>query len=171
MSLRGYIKKSKPALWTQTPDQQEMERNRAAEESKAKEAARQEKLRTTVEAMRTKARQLKERTFTGDGTLTVNGKVFTGKVRFGVAPMSARRKKEARQYSKLRAEFLATHPTCQRPGCDHASTDVHHKNGRGKNYLRTETWLATCAGCHDWIHQNMAEARKLGLIAEMGEWM
>jgi len=67
-------------------------------------------------------------------------------------------------YYKLRAEFLATHPMCELPRCPSQSRDVHHMQGRGPNLNRVETWMACCRKHHDWIHQNPALARGMGLL-------
>lgn len=79
------------------------------------------------------------------------------------------------QYMRLRAEFLKEHPYCQfwlmetfekcRPlpelewmyhfqggiGCP-PSTEIHHKKGRGKYLLDTETWMAVSNEAHKAIH-------------------
>ena len=86
--------------------------------------------------------------------------------------MSKRRQREAKEYSKLRKEFLAQRPICE---AHHivtgetkvfaASTDVHHMKGRyGGNYLNRDSWLAVCRKCHDFCHTNPKEAEKLGLL-------
>jgi hypothetical protein len=79
---------------------------------------------------------------------------------------SAKRKLEGRQYRVLREAFLRTYYKCQAklPGCTHYANDVHHTRGRGKNFLLTETWVATCRHCHRYIHDHPAEAREKNLI-------
>ena len=44
------------------------------------------------------------------------------------------------------------------------SKDVHHAKGRGKYLLDTTTWLATCRDCHNWVHDNPAEAMERGFM-------
>jgi hypothetical protein len=44
------------------------------------------------------------------------------------------------------------------------ATDVHHKAGRGKNYLEVGTWLSTCRPCHDKIHKEPSWAREKGFL-------
>ena len=78
--------------------------------------------------------------------------------------MSKRRQKESKVYSVKRREFLAEHPICQicesRP-----ATEIHHKESRySDTYLNEETWLATCAQCHQDTHRNPALAKELGYI-------
>lgn len=77
---------------------------------------------------------------------------------------------------KLRAEFLKAHPYCQwflsECGADEssvkdgvfvlntllfyvpASTEIHHKKGRGKYLLDTSTWMAVSDAGHRLIHAN-----------------
>lgn len=89
-----------------------------------------------------------------------------------IPAMSAKRKKEAREYSKLRKAFFEGQPLCgaywfiwpNRPTRPIA-TDIHHMRGRGKYYLDTLYWLPVCREAHLWIHANPKEARALGLLA------
>jgi hypothetical protein len=94
--------------------------------------------------------------------------------------VSKKRQREGRTYSLLREAFLKARPNCEacavikgvrvtagKVFCAKVdpSQDVHHQAGRyGGNYLNTDTWLAVCRGCHDWIHTNPATARGLGLL-------
>jgi hypothetical protein len=79
-----------------------------------------------------------------------------------IRPMSAKRQREAKEYSKLRTAYLATHPTCER--CQRLkSRDIHHKAGRlAGNYLNPATWAALCRPCHDHIHAHPSQARASG---------
>lgn len=102
------------------------------------------------------------------------------KPRKPVKKRSAKRQRDAKEYTKLRAAFLIARPRCQACGpFDDAfgagatwdrhkcakSCDVHHKAGRlGGNLLNTTTWMAVCRSCHDWIHAHPSDARKLGLL-------
>ncbi len=74
-------------------------------------------------------------------------------------PMSRKREREAKIYSAARRAFLDERPRCE-VCVKRKSQDVHHKSGRGKNYLLEETWLAVCRGCHDEIHSNPTWARE-----------
>jgi hypothetical protein len=67
-------------------------------------------------------------------------------------------------YTKLRKRFMEDNPMCQAalPGCNHNSTDVHHKKGRGTNYLTVSTWMSVCRQCHTYIEEHPAEAIELG---------
>jgi len=73
---------------------------------------------------------------------------------------------EEKEYSKLRIEFLTNNPYCQAklPGCTFNSTDVHHMEKRGVNYLNINSWLSACRVCHSWIELNKKEARELRFL-------
>lgn len=80
-----------------------------------------------------------------------------------INPMSKQRQKESIEYKALREEFLKNLPVCE--VCQKAkSTDTHHVEKRGKNYLRAETWLAACRPCHDKIHREPKWARQHGYL-------
>jgi len=61
--------------------------------------------------------------------------------------------------------FLKELPVCEACGVN-ASTDVHHRKGRGKYYLKMDTWMATCRGCHDRIHSYPIWARENGYLLD-----
>jgi len=73
-------------------------------------------------------------------------------------------------YAKAKARFLETHPTCQR--CKfNLSDELHHMRGRAGTLLIDERYfMASCSGCHRWIHENPASAFKEGLLANSGDW-
>lgn len=82
-----------------------------------------------------------------------------------ISPVSAKRRVEMDEYSKLRNVFLIAKPSCEAKlvGCTRASTDVHHKAGRtGDNYLKVGTWAALCRSCHSYIELHPEEAKELG---------
>jgi hypothetical protein len=84
--------------------------------------------------------------------------------------VSDKRAKEERIYSVARELFLTHHPNCGVviPGiCTGRATDVHHTysgKDRARFYLDQTTWFAVDRPCHDWIHKNPADARKLGYL-------
>ena len=101
--------------------------------------------------------------------------------------VSLKRRKINQEYARLQKEFLAAHPFCQvflhkrgiheayllvcfrfgigpRISKIPASTEIHHKKGRGKYLLDTSTWMAVSRDAHLWIHDNPKEARELGYI-------
>ena len=69
-------------------------------------------------------------------------------------------------YSILRKKFMDQKPMCEAalPCCNGTSTDVHHKKGRGKYHLDTETWMSLCRSCHTWIHDHSLESKELGYL-------
>jgi hypothetical protein len=71
-----------------------------------------------------------------------------------------------KEYSILRKKFLEEKPYCEigQINCTHHSTDVHHKEYRGIHTNDVSTWISTCRSCHDWIHLNPKEARKLNFL-------
>ncbi len=97
-----------------------------------------------------------------------------------VAGMSEKRKREAKEYAKLRRMFLRENPQCavlevafdrQKP-----ATDVHHSRGRaGTLYLDTRFWIPVSREGHRWIEENRNLARKLEwegrpILAAVGKW-
>ena len=84
--------------------------------------------------------------------------------------MSAKRRKESREYARLARTFLSSKAHCERKGCWRAATQVHHTHGRGKNYLDASKWVALCGQCHRFIHDHPAAARAEGLLAPKGQW-
>lgn len=95
-----------------------------------------------------------------------------------IASMSKKRTKEAREYARLRKKFLTPARNCEalvtillagntvrvEKGDSTLATEIHHREGRGKNLNNTSTWLAVCRPCHRWIHQHPSKARALGLL-------
>lgn len=52
-----------------------------------------------------------------------------------------------------------------------AATQVHHKRGRIATLLLDKRfWIAVSAEGHDFIHNNVSKAMKLGLLAAKGYW-
>ena len=81
-----------------------------------------------------------------------------------ISPVSKKMRETMDEYSKRRTAFLVIHNQCQAKlvGCTGKATDVHHKAGRGDNYLKISTWLAVCRTCHRWIEENPDAAKELG---------
>jgi hypothetical protein len=80
---------------------------------------------------------------------------------------SPKRAKQYNEYSKVKNAYLSLHPQCER--CKNkASHDIHHKAGRSGQWLcRYDHFAALCRQCHDWIHANGKEARRLGWIVDV----
>lgn len=87
-------------------------------------------------------------------------------------------KREAlkRIYAIRRRDFLIEHPWCawglkQNPPVRIRSEEIHHTRGRiGRLLTEEKYWLAVSAAGHDWIHNNMDAARRLGLLCQKGQW-
>lgn len=73
--------------------------------------------------------------------------------------MSKKRAKEVKEYMVLRQDFLEEFPFCE-VCTKKPSSDVHHKDKRGKNFLEKDTWLSVCRECHQIIHANPSWARE-----------
>lgn len=84
--------------------------------------------------------------------------------RKSINPKSKKMKASEQVYTILRRKFMEKHPMCEASlhCCSGASTDVHHKQGRGLNHLNVSTWLSVCRNCHVWIEENPKEAKELG---------
>ena len=80
-------------------------------------------------------------------------------------PISQKMKQTMSIYDKKRTAFMSIHPYCQAslPGCGKTATDVHHMAGRGESHNDINTWLAVCRTCHNWIENNPAKAKAMGL--------
>lgn len=102
---------------------------------------------------------------------------LNAKPRKRIRQRSKKRVKLDAEYSKLRKEFLAENPNCLmcvERRCMHKfnsgvgspvvnpSTQVHHKAGRYKFYLRVDTWLAVCGSCHQQITDDRRWAEEMG---------
>ena len=85
-----------------------------------------------------------------------------------LAPMSERRKSEAREYKKRRALFLQAHPICTiRKLCNGArSRVVCHLKGRGIYFLDESTWGAGCWICEWWLTNHATQAIAEGLAMD-----
>ena len=82
---------------------------------------------------------------------------------------SKKRRKEAVVYRRLVKVFLEEHPTCDR--CGRASECNHHWAGRRSNYLKVETWRASCVRCNLWAKNEPRKARIEGWIAPEGVYL
>ncbi len=81
--------------------------------------------------------------------------------------MSAKRAKENQSYLKVRKLYLENNAFCEVYGCKDMATEIHHTySGKDRNayYLDASTWMAVCRQCHNNIHANPIESRKLGYL-------
>lgn len=164
MSLRGYVKKGRPALWKQIQDEAgevtyalNVRTELRRQEREAKRQAENRRRRIEA-AQKHRARQ-------------------QAAPRKRIAPTSDKRRMELVAYGKARRLFLKAHPVCQccpaiRPASKaNPSDDVHHTRGRQGRLLNYEpAWLAVCRPCHDWIGAHPMQARAMGFIAPLGQW-
>jgi hypothetical protein len=143
MSLYGYVKKNKPALWTKTyPQQHSALRPPCSPKKKSKLSSKKSIQRSNSIQSRKPLKRV-----------------------------STKRSSENRTYAKLRIPFLREHPICQRQGCGAKSVCVHHWAGRRSNFLKIETWRASCIPCNDFAKNNPKEAREENWIATNGVYL
>ena len=86
-----------------------------------------------------------------------------------IPQVSSRKKKKDLEYSKLRKRYLEDNNICRVDvkGCTKKATDIHHTyagSNRDTYYLIQSTWIPVCRNCHNWIHANPKEARKLNYL-------
>lgn len=79
-------------------------------------------------------------------------------------PISKKRAKQVKEYSKLRKEYLSVHTQCAVFPFLKA-TEIHHKNHRENDRLNDAIYfLPVSKEGHLWLHENPAEARKRGWL-------
>lgn len=86
-----------------------------------------------------------------------------------LAPVSKKRAKTNRQRAKFVKEELDKRRWCEAhiPGtCTRYATEIHEPILRslGGSILDAANSVAICRLCHTWVHDNVGEAKKLGLI-------
>tara|TARA_R100001163_G_C5020040_1_gene163093 strand:- start:609 stop:950 length:342 start_codon:yes stop_codon:yes gene_type:complete len=86
-----------------------------------------------------------------------------------LAPVSKRRAKTNRQRRKFVHEELSNRIYCEAkiPNvCNRYSTEIHEPilRSQGGSILDRANSVAICRMCHRWVHDNVGEAMKLGLI-------
>lgn len=150
MSLRGYVKKGRPALWTTMPGGSKPRvlnvRPQIAQEkreSKRADAFRKARIR---DARRKLVRQV-----------------------------SDKQRGRNKAYKAVADVFKAFHPLCvccgpifSRP--PRPTSDVHHQRGKlGPLLTDVRFFLPACRECHDWIGAHPSDARALGLLAQPGQ--
>ncbi len=85
-----------------------------------------------------------------------------------IRKISVKHQQTINEYSVIRKEFLEKNPNCQArlKGCMIIASDIHHvipKRSK-ETYLDVNNFKSVCRTCHNWIHENDLEARKLGLL-------
>lgn len=88
--------------------------------------------------------------------------------------VSKKRQRQNQEYNKVRDVFLKENPKCMacvNGVCSGKATEIHHKRGRvGRLLCDARFFLAICRPCHNWIGDNGADARRLGLLAVASEF-
>ena len=97
--------------------------------------------------------------------------VKPAKARKPVPQMSKRRQSDSREYARLRKAFLARAIFCERHNCVNPATCVHHWAGRRSNYLKVETWKASCHPCNQFAKEHPRLARAENWIAPVGVYL
>lgn len=98
--------------------------------------------------------------------LILNGRLKNEKKKQkAIKKVSKKREIENIVYFREREQFLKDNKACQlkTPVCTKTATVIHHVNGRAIYFLDKETWMPSCRKCNNWVEENDAEARKIGL--------
>jgi hypothetical protein len=82
----------------------------------------------------------------------------------GINKVGKKRSKEIGEYSYKKKIFMEANPQCA--VYPHLKAiDIHHIRGRnGDLFLNEDFWLPVSRAGHNWIHENMIEAQKLGFV-------
>lgn len=68
-----------------------------------------------------------------------------------------------KEYSQIKAMYLASHHNCEFKGCWELSNEVHHKAGKtGKLLFDGRYFMAVCRDHHIWIETHPKESKELG---------
>ena len=86
-----------------------------------------------------------------------------------LSPVSKKRAKTNRQRAKFVKEELDKRQYCEAhiPNiCSRWATEIHEPilRSAGGSILDAANSVAICRMCHRWVHDNVAEAKKVGLI-------
>src|SRR6187402_3396833 len=67
-----------------------------------------------------------------------------------VKKVSQKRADELKEYPHLKRKYIAVHSECEvrLDECMVRSREIHHCSLSAKNFLNTDTWLASCIMCH-----------------------
>ncbi|WP_277496592.1 HNH endonuclease signature motif containing protein [Elizabethkingia anophelis] len=85
--------------------------------------------------------------------------------------ISQKHKELLSEYTVIRKEFLINNPICSvnQISCTKIATDIHHIKPRAFFLNDISVFMSVCRNCHDWIHSNDLEARKLGYLKSKHE--
>jgi hypothetical protein len=155
MSLRGYVRKTRPAPWTTTP-------------SEVRRRVKAETARLAAKRERAKARR--------------NGYKRVPPVSKSRRSVLAEYRREARLFVAAAVALGETCPVVDgvpelRDGFKYGwpvsnkLVEVHHVRGRSGALLMDKTWwMAISKQGHRWVHQHPRQAAERGWLAGMGEW-
>ncbi len=86
-------------------------------------------------------------------------------------------RRESRTRSRLNGQYRAqveawkAGKRCAFPGCACRKVDCHHTRGRAGALLRDQRfWVPLCRRHHNWVAENPARARDIGLLCQAGLW-
>jgi hypothetical protein len=89
--------------------------------------------------------------------------VETFKTSVPIKKESDSRKEVNKEYRKIAAQFIKSHPKCAVKGCKKASECVHHKAGRvGELLLNKSLFLPVCLEHHRQIEENPEWSKENG---------
>jgi hypothetical protein len=156
MSLRGYVKKTRPAPWTTTPAEA-CRRAKAEGERQALKAVRRYFKRKGYKrriAPVSKSRRSVLAEYRREARLFVAAAVALGET----CPV-------VDGVPELRDGFKYGWPVSNK------LVEVHHVRGRSGALLMDKTWwMAISKQGHRWVHQHPRQAAERGWLAGMGEW-
>ena len=89
--------------------------------------------------------------------------------RRGLRPVGQSRSHMLRRYANARKRWLAGKACAVFP--EKRAVHVHHMRGRvGALLLDERYWLPVSWAGHRWIHDNPGRARRMGWLAQRGQW-
>ncbi len=177
MSWTGYTRKTKPALWTQSPEHQAQE----AERDEKKQARRRLRRNFLAEQSARRKREM-------DSLTRGLRKVKPSEPSKWLA--KPRRQKVNREYSEKAKAFVAAavergwtcpvvalvkvaFPDLRKYGhrpCNRLN-EVHHSRGRlGPLLMDMRFWIPLSKFGHRWCHEHPAWARANGFLCAEGKW-
>ena len=176
MSIYGYKKKTKKALWKAIQD----ETTPAAKPDHPWKRKVADKNKTTGKARWTPAQQkrVERMRLPGEKPGPKPGKVKVVK-RKPVRQVSKKKAKSDRLYNAMVKEWLAEGRVCNVYAallpkaniCCVTATQCHHKRGRlGTLKFDKRFWLPVCGQGHQFIDANRKKAITYDLLAGPGEW-
>lgn len=175
MSLRGYVKRTKPALWRSVAGGMKP-RVAAPKPPKAKPDGKAMILRRDAkrQADYAKWRLSDAKGRAKDAKPGTQNIVAANRPRQTVNPVSTIRAVQLREYRRTVKAWkaLPENRMCRFPGgCDRPTSDNHHLRGKIGALLNDQRfWCPLCRAHHDWVRDHPIAARALGLLPPVGQW-